>query len=365
MKAKGPVWALGMMSGTSLDGVDAAMIRTDGVSIFEIGPHEYRPYSDAERALLRAALGKWQGEAGVRQAAQVIETAHVDLAARFSGVDVVGFHGQTLAHDPAHGRTHQAGSGALLARALRLPVVWDFRSNDVAMGGQGAPLVPYFHHACARFIGADHPLVMLNLGGVGNVTWINPDFVHPEESGAVLAFDTGPANAPINDLMQSRRGLAQDTGGALALSGHVQADIVAQFLRQSYFLKIPPKSLDRDAFAADLARLKGLSDPDALATATAMAVAGVVAAVQHFPAPPKCILVAGGGRHNLALMAMLKKRLRFDVQPIESVGLNGDMLEAQAFGFLALRVMRKLPISGPSTTGAALHIGGGQVSRPH
>ena len=364
MKAQGAVWALGMMSGTSLDGVDAAMIRTDGLHIVEFGPHAYRPYTNAERAVLRAALGQWPGGAGVAQAAEVVECAHVELASRFAGADLVGFHGQTLAHDPSNGRTHQAGDGALIARALRLPVVWDFRSADVALGGQGAPLVPYFHHALARYIGADSPLAMLNLGGVGNITYIDPRLAQPQTQGAVLAFDTGPANAPLNDIMQARRGLAQDEGGTLAAQGVVHADKVAAFLRHSYFAKIPPKSLDRDEFSTLLRNLDALSDADALATACAMAAGAVAAGLGHFPKAVAQIWIAGGGRHNVALMAALRSVASVPLHPIENAGLNGDMIEAQAFGYLALRVQRGLPTSGPSTTGVAGHISGGKISRP-
>ena len=364
MKAGAAIWALGMMSGTSLDGVDAAMIRSDGVSIFEFGPADYRPYTPAERALLRAALGKWQGEDGVAGAAEVVEGAHVELASRFTGAEVVGFHGQTLAHDPMHGRTHQAGDGALMARALRLPVVWDFRSADVAMGGQGAPLVPYFHHACARYAGLDAPLAMLNLGGVGNITYIDPRVDDPCAQGAVLAFDTGPANAPINDIMQARRGLAQDMGGALALMGQVDQPLVDAFMAHSFFARLPPKSLDRNDFAEAFAALRSLPDADAVATATAIAAASVAASLQHFPAPPDQILVAGGGRHNVALMGMLKNAVNIPVNPIETIGLNGDMLEAQAFGYLALRVIYGLPTSGPSTTGAPAFVSGGLIGKP-
>lgn len=360
----GPVWALGMMSGTSLDGVDGAMIRTDGTEIFEFGPHDYRPYTPAERAVLRAGLGAWQGEARADAAAEVVEAAHVDLAARFSGAQVIGFHGQTLAHDPARGRTHQVGNGALIARALRTPVVWDFRSADVAMGGQGAPLVPYFHHACARYAGADLPLAILNLGGVGNVTWIDPSHERPEVDGAVLAFDTGPANAPINDLMARRRGQELDEGGALAQAGKVDNALVAQILTHSYFARLPPKSLDRDEFSHLLTALDTLNDADAVATATAIAAASVAAAVQHFPSPPAQIWVAGGGRRNGALMQMLQNCINIPLQDIDKVGFNGDMLEAQAFGCLALRVARGLPTSGPTTTGARAFISGGLVSKP-
>jgi anhydro-N-acetylmuramic acid kinase len=364
VKGKQAVWALGAMSGTSLDGVDAAMVLTDGVEVLEFGPHAYRPYTDAEREVIRAGFGRWPGEVGVAEAAEVVEVAHLELLSRFSGVEVVGFHGQTLAHDPRGRGTHQAGDGALLAQALGLPVVWDFRTADVALGGQGAPLVPFFHHACARFVGADRPLAMLNLGGVGNVTWIDPGVGDLASAAALLAFDTGPANAPVNDLMQRRLGLAQDEGGALALQGVVSEPVLQRFLGLSWFGRIPPKSLDRNDFHMLLDLVSELSDADAAATLTAAAAAAVARGAEHFPAPVAQMLVCGGGRHNAALMGELTARLPCAVRPVEEVGLNGDMLEAQAFAYLAVRVMRGLPTSSPTTTGVPAAVGGGQVSRP-
>ncbi len=360
----GPVWALGAMSGTSLDGVDAAMVLTDGQMVLEFGPHAYRPYTQAEQAVIRASFGRWPGEAGVAEAAEVVETAHAEVLSRFSGVEIVGFHGQTLAHDPRGRGTHQAGNGGLLAQVLGLPVVWDFRSNDVAMGGQGAPLVPFFHHACARFAGEVMPVAFLNLGGVGNLTWVDPRHGTPEAPGALLAFDTGPANAPINDLMLRRRGLAQDEGGALAAGGTVDAAVVKDFLRHAYFFKMPPKSLDRNEFHAVLAAVEGLSDADAAATLTACAAAAVARGAEHFPASVARMLVCGGGRHNVAMMKALAARLRCEVQPVEAAGLNGDMLEAQAFAYLAVRVLHGLPTSAPGTTGVGAAVGGGKISRP-
>ncbi|MEO8243019.1 MAG: anhydro-N-acetylmuramic acid kinase [bacterium] len=363
MKGKQAVWALGSMSGTSLDGVDAAMVLTDGETIREFGPHAYRPYSEAERATIRAAFGCWPGDDRVAEAAEVVELAHVELLSRFSGVDLAGFHGQTLAHDPGGRGTHQAGDGALLAQALGLTVVWDFRSNDVQMGGQGAPLAPFFHHACARFIGAAAPLAMLNLGGVGNVTWIDPRIAAPDQPGALLAFDTGPANAPVNDLMLARRGVAQDDGGALAMSGRVDQVVLDRFLALPYFYKIPPKSLDRNEFQVIVEAASQLSDADAAATLTAAAVAAVCKGAEHFPVPITRLLVSGGGRHNATMMAGLAAGLP-GVEPIEAAGLNGDMLEAQAFAYLAVRVQRGLPTSAPMTTGVPAAVGGGQISRP-
>ncbi len=364
MRQTGAIWALGAMSGTSLDGVDAAMVLTDGHKIHEFGPHAYRAYSAAEQTVLRSALGLWPGDKRVTEAAEVVETAHAEVLARFSGADIIGFHGQTLAHDPGGRGTHQAGNGAVLAQVLGLPVVWDFRSADVQMGGQGAPLAPFFHFACAKFIHADQPVAILNMGGVGNLTWIDPSFAAPEMAGALLAFDTGPANAPINDLMQARRGVIQDVGGALAASGVVDDRILAQFAAHRFFLKIPPKSLDRNDFHGLLPAVADLSDAGAAATLTAAAALAVAMGAQHFPKPVAQLLVTGGGRLNLTLMTQLKNYMRCAVQPIETVGLNGDMLEAQAFAHLAVRVARGLPTSCAQTTGVAAAVGGGQISRP-
>ena len=364
MRKDGPIWALGAMSGTSLDGVDAAMLLTDGITIQGFGPSAYRPYTPEEQATIRAALGQWPGDPAVAAAAEVVETAHAELLSRFSGAQLVGFHGQTLAHDPEVRGTHQCGNGALLAQVLDLPTVWDFRTSDVTMGGQGAPLAPFFHHALARYIRATEPLAFLNLGGVGNITLVDPTTETPETPGALLAFDTGPANAPVNDLMLARLGLTQDKDGALAAQGHADDDFIQQVLGHPWFDAAPPKSLDRNSFADLVDALEDLSDADAAATLTALAAACVAQAQIHFPAPVARILVTGGGRHNPVLMAELRRRIPLPIDPVETVGLDGDMLEAQAFAYLAVRVLRKLPTSGPDTTGAPTLVGGGQISRP-
>jgi anhydro-N-acetylmuramic acid kinase len=358
------VRALGAMSGTSLDGVDAAEVVTDGETIGDFGPTGYRPYSAEEREVIRAALGRWPGEAGVAEAGAVVVAAHLDLLRRFPGAELVGFHGQTLAHDPDGGRTHQTGDGARLALGLGLPVVWDFRSADMAAGGQGAPLAPFFHFACARRIGATRPLAIVNLGGVGNITFVDPAFDRPEDPGALVAFDTGPANAPLNDLMQARRGLALDAGGALAAEGKANEGVIARFLAHPWFDLPPPKSLDRDAFAGLAAAVADLSDADAAATLTAAAAAAVARGLAHCPARPGRLLVTGGGRLNPVLMAGIAARADCPAEPVEAVGLDGDMLEAQAFAFLAVRVTRGLPTSAPGTTGCRAPVSGGRISRP-
>ncbi|HEY9020526.1 MAG TPA: anhydro-N-acetylmuramic acid kinase [Paracoccaceae bacterium] len=362
MKEARVIRALGAMSGTSLDGVDAAVVETDGIAIRAFGPTAYRAYTDAEQDVLRAALGKWPGDPGLEEAQTLVEDAHHAVLSQFDDVELVGFHGQTLAHDPGGRGTHQLGDGAALAERLGRPVVWDFRSADVRLGGQGAPLAPFFHFACAKWIGATEPLAFLNLGGVGNLTWIDPSRAKPEEEGALLAFDTGPANAPINDLVHRRLGLSYDKGGQLAAKGTVADGALELFLDEPYFLKMPPKSLDRDAFADMLDLVRELDDADAAATMTAMAAAAVMRGMEHCPAPPQRLLVTGGGRHNPVMMQMLRAGLDCSVDPVESVGLDGDMLEAQAFAYLAVRVARGLPTSGPATTGVRAAVGGGILS---
>lgn len=363
MLKAGPIWVLGAMSGTSLDGVDAAMLLTDGEKVVEFGPSAYRPYSQTEQATLRAALGRWPGEPGVFEAAEIVETAHAELLSRFDGAELIGFHGQTFAHDPQGRGTHQAGNGAHLAEALGVPVVWDFRTSDVKLGGQGAPLAPFYHFALAKRLNQG-PVVFLNLGGVGNLTWADPAHATPEAEGAIFAFDTGPANAPINDLVKSRLGLDCDEGGALAAKGVVDAAVLEDFLRHPYFFKMAPKSLDRDAFGGLSDAVAGLGVEDAAATLTAAAAAAVAAGLPHLPQPPRQILVCGGGRHNPVMMRELAARLPCPVLPVEAAGLDGDMLEAQAFAHLAVRVARGLPTSCKSTTGVAAAVGGGQISRP-
>ena len=364
LKAK-KVWALGAMSGTSMDGVDAAMLRTDGHQILEFGQTGYRAYSPEEQTVLSGAMGKWPGEPGVGEAAKLVETAHADLLASFKGAEIVGFHGQTLAHDPRGHGTHQVGDGRVLADALNLPVVYDFRSADVHMGGEGAPLAPFYHHACARYLKLGGDVAFLNLGGVGNLTWVDGRISKPEDPDALLAFDTGPANAPINDLLNIRLGKWFDRDGELAAQGIANEAIVAGFLAHPYFYKIPPKSLDRNTFSDLPDRVAELNNADAAATLTAIAAASAALGVQHCPTTPEVVLVTGGGRRNPVLMSELNARLECPVIPVEDVGLDGDMIEAQAFAYLAVRVAKGLPTSAPRTTGVRAAVGGGLMCQPH
>ncbi|MEM6275678.1 MAG: anhydro-N-acetylmuramic acid kinase [Pseudomonadota bacterium] len=350
---------IGMMSGTSLDGVDAAVLETDGTDIQGFGPSAFRPYAETEREVLRAALGSWRAD----DAAALVEAAHAELLAEFDAPDLVGFHGQTLAHDPGGQGTYQAGDGAQLAETLGWPVAWDFRTADVQMGGQGAPLAPFYHWACARWAGCETPVAFLNLGGVGNLTWVDPASDVPEAPGVLLAFDTGPANAPIDDLMRARRGKPFDRNGALARDGQVDLVCVERLLAHPYFARMAPKSIDRGEFA-DVLDVAHLGDADAAATLTAASAAAVVLGVDLCPSPPSRILVTGGGRKNPVMMEMIAAGVDCPVEAVEAVGLDGDMLEAQAFAYLAARVAQGMPTSCPGTTGAPAVLGGGIVSRP-
>jgi len=340
------------MSGTSLDGIDAAMIETDGRERVIPGPSLTVPYQETFRERLRSVLG---GAGPVADVEKELTRLHADVVEQFLGrhpatIDIVGFHGHTILHRPAERRTWQLGDGALLARLLGLDVVADFRSADVVAGGEGAPLAPLYHVALAAAL--PKPLAILNIGGVANVTWIG-------EGGQILAFDTGPGNARIDDWVRQHTGAAADIDGAFARAGRASAADIARFLTLPFFERSPPKSLDRDDFGE--IPPDGLSLADGAATLTEMTAAAVAAAVRYFPAPPLEWLVCGGGRHNPVLMEALRRRLGTSVRPVEQVGWDGDALEAQAFAYLAVRSVRGLPLSLPSTTGASRPISGGRL----
>jgi anhydro-N-acetylmuramic acid kinase len=344
--------------------VDAAVVVTDGDRIAGFGETGYRPYAHGEREAIRAALGRLPGETGVAAAAEVVEAAHAELLSGFRDVDIVGFHGQTLAHRPDDRVTHQAGDGAVLSHALGLPVVWDFRSADVTLGGQGAPLAPFFHFACAKWMGATEPVAFLNIGGVANLTLIDPTRPAPEADGALLAFDTGPGNAPLDDFVGRRRGLPRDEDGRLSAAGRADRAAVDWLLERPYFYKVPPKSLDRDDFAGLGQAVAHLSDADGAATLAFAVAASAAQGLAHCPTVPSRLLVTGGGRRNPTIMSMLARATGIPVAPVEEAGLDGDMLEAQAFAYLAVRVARGWPTSAPGTTGVAAPVGGGRLSRP-
>ena len=377
-----PVWALGLMSGTSMDGVDAALVLTDGETIAEYGPSLFLAHDEDYRAGMQAASraaaavsteilrdpARWPPALtglAVRAVAVHLDAIHSLRGRRLGGGPrVVGFHGQTVSHRPAEGVTLQLGDGAAVAAGCGVATVWDFRSADLRAGGEGAPLAPFFHFALARGAGLEAPVAFLNLGGVGNVTWIDPAADAPGAPGALLAFDTGPANALIDDFMAARTGAGYDADGATAGRGRVAGEILARFHHTPYLERTPPKSLDRNDFRPVFDAVSELSTEDGAATLTAFTADCVAASLRHMPSPPTRWLVCGGGRHNKTLMRMLAERLEAPVDPVEAVGLDGDMLEAQAFAYLAVRVLRGLPTSAPSTTGCLEPVRGGRISYP-
>lgn len=351
---------IGLMSGTSLDGVDAAWLETDGESVGAFGPTLTLPYDDRLRTDLRrildAAPTLAQDDRRLKSAEARLTEYHIRaVAALGRQADLIGFHGQTILHQPDLRRTWQIGNAAELAWRTGVPVAFDFRSADVAAGGQGAPLAPIYHAALARDVAK--PLAVLNVGGVANVTWIGSD-------GTLIAFDTGPGNGPLDDWIARRVGIAFDRDGVAARSGTVAQPVLDRLLSHAYFTKPPPKSLDRLDFAGALAAsgLEDLSPSDGAATLVAF-TAGAVAAAS-LPEAPRRWLVTGGGRHNPAIMDALRGRLGVAVDPVEAVGWDGDALEAQCFGFLAARTRAGLPISFPGTTGAQMPMSGGRIVKP-
>ncbi|MCH7486208.1 MAG: anhydro-N-acetylmuramic acid kinase [Proteobacteria bacterium] len=349
-----PLTALGLMSGTSMDGIDAAIVETDGERLIGFGPGASFPYDAEFRERLRGLIAHGGDEAEV---ARELTERHAGAVGRLlegiGGVDVIGFHGHTVSHRPDRGLSRQIGDGAALARLTGIPVVDDFRSRDMMEGGEGAPLAPLFHAALARDM--EKPVAVLNIGGVANLTWIGPE-------GELLAFDTGPGNALIDDWTLKTTGRPMDEDGRLARGGEADARALAALLEHPYFLKPPPKSLDRNAFGAGA--LGGASAADGAATLTRFTAAAVARARDFLPSPPRRWLVTGGGRLNGSLMAAIAQALEADVEPVEAVGWRGDVLEAQAFAFLAVRSLRGLPLSLPGTTGVSRPVSGGVLHRP-
>jgi anhydro-N-acetylmuramic acid kinase len=352
------------MSGTSLDGIDVAQLRTDGEHFVDRGPSHTYPYDAGQRARLIQALEEAKSLTSRVDRPGCLEELEKDLtdwhAAAVqhfcreagvdrSAVDVIGFHGQTVLHRPAQHLTVQLGDGGMLARELGRPVVNDFRAADVAAGGEGAPLVPVYHQALAASIEI-RPVAFLNIGGVANVTWVG-------EGDALLAFDTGPGNALINDWVESHTGAAADYNGAHALAGRVDENRLHEFMSDQYFCEAPPKSIDRMRFS--LRPVKGLSLEDGAATLTLFTARSIAAAIQHFPQAPKAWIVCGGGRRNPALLGALEAEIDSPVMPAEAQGLDGDSLEAEAFAYLAVRSLRGLALSYPSTTRVSAPTTGG------
>lgn len=356
-----PCWVVGMMSGTSMDGIDAALIQTDGVEIFQDGASISYPYDEAFRTRISSILRATEENAEIRHVEQELTRHHIDAVEALIGksgllreeISLIGFHGQTINHIPEKQFTWQIGDAALLASETGIPVIYDFRGADVAAGGEGAPLAPVYHAALAQDL--PKPAVFLNVGGVSNVTFIG-------EGGELLAFDTGPGNAFMDDLVLAKTGEAFDRDGQIAAQGRVDQDCLEKLLSHEFFDRKPPKSLDRYDFSADA--VAGLEFADQIATLAEFTIQSIKHAVAHFPDQPQCWLVCGGGRRNSHLMSRLQESLPGKVQAVDDIGVNGDMIEARAFAYMALRSHRGLPISFPGTTNAPRPLTGGRLQNP-
>jgi anhydro-N-acetylmuramic acid kinase len=351
--------AIGVISGTSMDGIDVALIRSDGETKVEPGPGATFDYpGEVTRALREIVADPDRARQPLIELERAVTDAHVDAVVAFlkrfaidpASVSLAGLHGQTILHRPRERYTRQLCDGARAAARLGIDVVCDFRSADVAAGGEGAPLAPLYHAAiCAN---VPRPVMILNWGGVGNVTYLGPE-------GEIIAFDTGPANALLDDFISRRRGLPRDEGGALAASGNPDMGLVERLMRDPYFERPVPKSLDRNHFHQSALAVETLGDADGAATLAAFTVEATAAATRHVASAPARWFVCGGGRRNLTLMRMLATRLRAPVDAIESIDYDGDVVEAQCFAYLALRSRRRLPSSLPATTGAPAPLTGG------
>lgn len=352
------------MSGTSRDGVDAALIATDGEGAVEALEFHAMPYQEGFRMRLAEACQRAMAmnapgfEPLIASVEAELTELHVeavaDLLAR-SGreageIDVIGFHGHTVAHRPDRRWTWQIGDGAALAGAFGITVVGDLRGADVAAGGQGAPLIPVYHRALADSL--PKPAAILNLGGVANITWIGRD-------GALVAFDTGMANGLIDNWVRMESAAAFDEGGAMAARGRVDAGVLGRLMATPWFDLPPPKSIDREDFSLDPVR--GLSPEDGAATLTAFSARSVARGLALLPERPAVIHVAGGGRHNATLMRMLAEETGARIESVDSLGWNGDGLEAQGFAYMAARRLKGLPISFPGTTGVPEPMTGGVI----
>jgi anhydro-N-acetylmuramic acid kinase len=368
--------AIGLMSGTSMDGIDIAVIETDGETVSRFGPSAIHFYQETDERVLRAAMeaapamrSRDERPDVIAEAEKIVTMLHASAVNTFLAansidrgtIDVVGFHGQTILHRPAERLTVQIGDGAALARGIGLPVVYDLRAADVAAGGQGAPLVPVYHRALARTLDRPHPVAVLNLGGVANITFIDGE-------GDPIACDTGPANALIDDFMRERTGDVLDKDGAAAAAGRVDEAAVAKLLTHPFFAQPCPKSLDRNDFrtwVADNAGLKEKSTEDGAATLTMLTAASVARVVAQLPRAPKSWIAVGGGASNPTLMRMLAEQLApAVVETGRQVGWSEAALEAQAFAFLAARSLKGLPLTFPSSTGVPKPMTGGVLVRP-
>jgi len=353
------MWSVvGTISGTSADGIDLAEIETDGRSVARFGPAATADYAYETRAAVLEAIARGPADrSGWPEIARLVTRDHADALRAFIAehglaADLVVFHGQTVWHDPQHGETVQLGDPQALADDLGIPVVGDLRLADMAAGGEGAPLVPVYHQALS--LDLPQPLCFLNIGGVSNLTYV--------DRSTLIAFDIGPGNALLDDWIRRHQAGDHDRNGGISAKGRVDRAWLEKALTHPFFGRPGPKSLDRNAFALDLAAETSLQD--GAATLAAFTAAAVAKSVSLLPSDPKLWIVCGGGRLNPTLMRELNERLAGEVVPSDRYDIDGDALEAQAMAFLGARLKAGLPTSYPETTGAREPVVGGRLFAP-
>jgi len=362
---KNNIIAIGLMSGTSMDGVDVALVKTDGLKNFEVKNFMTFYYSDEIRKLLQRSI---QLKVNIRNLSDVITNFHINsvkllikkYGLSLQNIDVIGFHGQTIVHHPAEGWTWQLGSGQEMSNELNIPVISNFRYRDVCLGGEGAPLVAIWHKALASsIINQKYPCIFLNVGGVSNITYLK------DHNHVTYCFDIGLGNGPIDHISQQYFSKKFDYDGNISLSGNINYSVLKDILKHQWFNKKPPKSLDKNEFNKFIfSSLEGVAAKDKLATLSKLVALCLKRSVNFLNLKPKCIYVCGGGRNNEAIMRGLKEEFGSIILKVEEKNWNGDAIEAQAFAYLAVRSLKNLPLTINNLTGLSRDVSGGVLSLP-
>lgn len=366
--------AIGLMSGTSMDGIDIALLRTDGEGRVERGAFLGIPYEDVFRRQLKQALhdarqvGLRSDRPGcLREVEEQLTERHADAVMKFleknrlsaADIDVIGFHGQTVLHRPEQALTIQLGNGQRLADLTGIPVVFDMRANDMVHGGQGAPLVPAYHAALAEGLALpERPVCFVNIGGISNITFI-------DSGGRITAFDSGPGNTLIDQWVEANAGIPYDQGGLIASEGRIDRGLAEKYLAHPFFTEKQRRSLDRNDFLPPASHEAELAD--GARTLAHVAAASVIRSAGHLPEPPALYVVCGGGRLNRVVMADLAALAETGgarVVTAEDAGLDGDAMEAEAWAYLAVRSLKGLPLTFPGTTGVREPVTGGILASP-
>lgn len=357
---------IGLMSGTSVDGIDASLVDTDGLNLKRTGHAAVFPYRERTRDQIWKAIGEGpefdpDSESALLLAIDIAEdhASAVDQLIAQSGhrPELVGFHGQTIWHAPEQGRSIQLGNSEQLARQTGIDVVHSFRQADLAAGGQGAPLAPVYHRALIDQMNLDLPAVIVNIGGVSNLSYW--------DGNSLIGFDCGPGNSLMDDYMREHRGEEFDAGGEFALTGQSDVELVHLVLSEPEFSQTLPKSFDRQSFAwlSQQDALRQMSAPAAMATLAAVTAGGIVSGIRQLPSKPCIVIIAGGGQHNRAVLQSLRSGIDVEVYRADDLDMPGEFLEAELMAYLAVRSQRGLPSSWPTTTGASVPVVGGEISR--